>query len=28
MEFVDSIPKTGSGKIDRRQLKEGRWAHG
>jgi len=28
MEFVDSIPKTGSGKIDRRQLKEGRWAQG
>jgi len=28
MEFVDSIPKTGSGKIDRRRLKEGRWAHG
>ena len=28
MEFVDSIPKTGSGKIDRRRLKEGRRAQG
>jgi long-chain acyl-CoA synthetase len=28
IEFVESIPKTGSGKIDRRQLKEGRTAEG
>ncbi|PIP49002.1 MAG: hypothetical protein COS87_03010 [Chloroflexi bacterium CG07_land_8_20_14_0_80_45_17] len=28
IEFVESIPKTGSGKIDRRQLKERRTAEG